>query len=490
MIAVVPKFKYFQMYVDHKDTSFGNIFDDINIANVAGSSNAPPMPQNHGHEPRRSRRTNVVEEAAHITCDGSDKTDSSDSEWDSELVDSDNELAKDDDDLFNEWVDTDFGKKTKKGSKREVDSDYDSDDFEEKKDSENEEDDSAEEVENFVKNWRGEIFKNKLWQIARATREADWQKYMDEMKALDQEAFEYLNAIYPRQWCKAFFEELPKCDLLLNNSCKVFNKYILPAREMPIVTSLKKIKDQLMTRFHSKSNEPEEWYGTICPKIRKKLDKNIDWSNNYQALPAAKHLFKVIGLFGEYEVDIKKMECSCRAWQLSGITCRHACACLRHERIKPEDVVNKRYNIEAFKLAYGQVIMPCSDPKVWKKMYGPTMGPPKLGKQVGRPSKKRKKNPLEEDDGTRMSMHGIIGHCGVCNEPGHNRRKCPHLGRGPQATEILVEKEAQIPVEQTTEIPVEEEEGAAEIPMEQATEIPVQIQVEQVAEIPVEIVDV
>ncbi|KAE8778639.1 hypothetical protein D1007_48400 [Hordeum vulgare] len=113
----------------------------------AGSSNAPPMPQNHGHEPRRSRRTNVVQEAAHNTCDGSDKSDSSESEWDSEWVDSDNELAKDDDDLFNEWADTDFGKKTKKGSKREVDSDYDSDDFEEKKDSDNEEDDSAEEVE-------------------------------------------------------------------------------------------------------------------------------------------------------------------------------------------------------------------------------------------------------------------------------------------------------------------------------------------------------
>ena len=117
---------------------------------------------------------------------------------------------------------------------------------------------------------------------------------------------------------------------------------------MPIVTSLKKIKDQLMTRFYSKSREPEEWCGSICPKIRKKLDKNIEFSNNYEALPAAEHLFKVIGLFGEYEVDIKKKECSCRAWQLSGIPCRHGIACLRHENINPEDVVNKCYSIEAF----------------------------------------------------------------------------------------------------------------------------------------------
>jgi hypothetical protein len=79
--------------------------------------------------------------------------------------------------------------------------------------------------QNFAKKgWRGDIFKNKLWQIARATRQEDWQRYMDEMKALDQGAFDYLDAIDPRQWCKAYFEELPKCDLLLNNICEVFNK--------------------------------------------------------------------------------------------------------------------------------------------------------------------------------------------------------------------------------------------------------------------------
>jgi hypothetical protein len=107
--------------------------------------------------------------------------------------------------------------------------------------------------------------------------------------------------------------------------------------------------------------------GTICPKIRKTLDKNIDWANNYSAIPAANKFFKVIGLYGEYEVHLQKMECSCRGWQLTIIPCRHACAVLRHERIKPESMVHKCYNIEAFKAAYGQDIMPCSDPRVWKK---------------------------------------------------------------------------------------------------------------------------
>ena len=207
--------------------------------------------------------------------------------------------------------------------------------------------------------------------------------------------------------------------------CLFFARYILDARELPIVSCLKKIMQQLMVRFVSKRKETEDMCGTICPKIRKKLDKNIDFAVHYEVSPAAEQLFKVVGLRGEYEVNIQKLECSCRGWQLSGIPCRHACAVFRHERIKPESVVHKCYSIDAFKAAYGQVIMPCSDPRVWPKMNGPEMRPPKFDKQVGRPSKKRKKSPLEEDEGTRISRHGIVGHCSVCNSIEHNRRKCP-----------------------------------------------------------------
>jgi hypothetical protein len=86
-----------------------------------------------------------------------------------------------------------------------------------------------------------------------------------------------------------------------------------------------------MIRFFSKGKEVADMCGTICPKIRKKMYKNIDFARNYEAEPAAEHLFKVKGLRAAYEVNIKKMECSCRAWQLTGIPCRHACACLRSE---------------------------------------------------------------------------------------------------------------------------------------------------------------
>lgn len=78
--------------------------------------------------------------------DGSD--DDSDSELDEDWVDSDNEIAADDDDLFKEWVDEKFEAKKKKKSKWKQDSDYDTDeDLEELQVSDVEAADSAEEVE-------------------------------------------------------------------------------------------------------------------------------------------------------------------------------------------------------------------------------------------------------------------------------------------------------------------------------------------------------
>ena len=66
--------------------------------------------------------------------------------------------------------------------------------------------------QNFNKQFKGDILKNKLWEIARSYNMIEWQKNMDEMKELNLEAFQYLEAIEPSAWCRAHFSEMPKCD--------------------------------------------------------------------------------------------------------------------------------------------------------------------------------------------------------------------------------------------------------------------------------------
>ena len=97
---------------------------------------------------------------------------------------------------------------------------------------------------------------------------------MEKMKALDVDAHDWLAKMELNTWVRAYFATFPKCDILLNNNCEVFNSYILEARELPILSMFEKIKCQLMTRHYSKRKKLEnEMTSSFCPKIMKKLAK-------------------------------------------------------------------------------------------------------------------------------------------------------------------------------------------------------------------------
>lgn len=127
---------------------------------------------------------------------------------------------------------------------------------------------------NFQQHFKGEELKNQLWACARSSSVSRWNRNMDRMKVLDRKAYDWLQLMPPQTWVRAFFSTFPKCDILLNNMCEVFNSYILEAREMPILSMLQTMKCQLMTRYYTKHKDVgSEWQGAICPKIRKKLQK-------------------------------------------------------------------------------------------------------------------------------------------------------------------------------------------------------------------------
>ena len=77
---------------------------------------------------------------------------------------------------------------------------------------------------NFQQLYKGDALKNQLWKIARCTTVIKYDLYMNEMKELNEDAYNWLNELEPHTWVRAFQSNLPKCDILLNNNCEVFNK--------------------------------------------------------------------------------------------------------------------------------------------------------------------------------------------------------------------------------------------------------------------------
>ena len=78
--------------------------------------------------------------------------------------------------------------------------------------------------QNFQQHFKGDILKNQLWKIARSNTVQLYEKGMEEMELLNADAHKWLHELEPNIWVKAFQSDLPKCDILLNNICEVFNR--------------------------------------------------------------------------------------------------------------------------------------------------------------------------------------------------------------------------------------------------------------------------
>jgi hypothetical protein len=282
-------------------------------------------------------------------------------------------------------------------------------------------------IQNFQRaGHRGETLKNDIWAIARSTHIPKWQRSMDKLKADSAQAFAWAEELVPTTWIKSFFSEFPKCDMLLNNHSEVFNSYILEAREMFFLSMLETIFYKILQRIETKQREAKKWTGRICPKIKKKMDKFLEWSKQCDVTPAGNYLYSVSSheFVKEYAVNFQTRSCDCKRWQLSGIPCHHAIACCRQDNINPENLVHQCYTVDAYNRAYGFNLVPMRGREFWEKVNGPTIHPPLFTKVMGRPKKNRKKAPEEKKKkGVKVfTKAGVTIHCSQCGKPGHNKK--------------------------------------------------------------------
>ncbi|KAG5627316.1 hypothetical protein H5410_012534 [Solanum commersonii] len=87
--------------------------------------------------------------------------------------------------------------------------------------------------QNFKQKHKGKALKDLVWNVARASNKMIFQKCMEALDQEDKAAREWFNnPERPFQsWTRALFRTNTKCDMLLNNLCESFNRYILDARD-------------------------------------------------------------------------------------------------------------------------------------------------------------------------------------------------------------------------------------------------------------------
>ncbi|KAL8470316.1 hypothetical protein ACS0TY_032966 [Phlomoides rotata] len=197
-------------------------------------------------------------------------------------------------------------------------------------------------MHNNLKNtgFRGQAFKQIMWRATNSTTEGEFLVRMEEMKVLNEQAWEWFQNKPPNQWSKAYFSEKAKCDILLNNVCESFNSNILAARDKAIITMLEWIREYLVKRLVKNRDKAEtKWKGKLCPRISKILERNLEQVADYVPIKSNRWSYQIRCFNGgQYTVDLNQRRCSCRAWQLCGIPCTHAICAILGEQLELEDL--------------------------------------------------------------------------------------------------------------------------------------------------------
>ncbi|XP_059450972.1 uncharacterized protein LOC132181751 [Corylus avellana] len=160
---------------------------------------------------------------------------------------------------------------------------------------------------------KGVALKEMLWGAASAYTEGEFTAYMEGLRGMNKDAYEYLNRVDPSCWSRAWFSEYYKCDLLVNNICECFNSYILKARDKPILTMLEMIRKKLMRRYQAKREGIEKLTGKLCPRIVTKLEEIGIAASDCVAVYAGENMFEVTCPTGkQFVVDLRRKLCGCR----------------------------------------------------------------------------------------------------------------------------------------------------------------------------------
>ncbi|XP_076882838.1 uncharacterized protein LOC143531421 [Bidens hawaiensis] len=127
--------------------------------------------------------------------------------------------------------------------------------------------------ENLRQTWRGDLYKGLFYRAASATSVPYFNMAMEEIKKTNLDMFLWLSEIPAARWSRSHFSGRAKSDMFLNNLCESFNKQLVGARDKPIITCLKYIREYLTMRIVNVKKMQATARGPLTPQATKAWDE-------------------------------------------------------------------------------------------------------------------------------------------------------------------------------------------------------------------------
>ncbi|XP_020263173.1 uncharacterized protein LOC109839155 [Asparagus officinalis] len=210
-------------------------------------------------------------------------------------------------------------------------------------------------VENFRTKLKDLGFKSKDTQILgnllqsacyKYTR-AEWNDYMDDIRLVDERAYNIVMNYAPENWANAFFPGV-RYGHVTSNVAESFNKWIHEARLLRILQLVEHIRKQIMVRMNERRTMAESWNQFLCPKAELALKENMENGRPLEVRQSHTGLFEVQS-HRSCQVDLDNKTCTCRGWDVTRVPCKHACASIMFMKRDVYQFCDWFMTVEAFK---------------------------------------------------------------------------------------------------------------------------------------------
>ncbi|XP_062006062.1 uncharacterized protein LOC133723261 [Rosa rugosa] len=225
--------------------------------------------------------------------------------------------------------------------------------------------------------------KQKLWAIARSYTMNQFRDALEDMKKSSQTGWQWCMDRPAQHWSKSHFDPKFKCDILLNDHYESFNKSILPARKQPILSCLEDIRAATMLRLANRRQSGPNWRCNVGPRIEKQLRKNVELSHEYRVISSSNSIFEIqgrgvacaSGVLAAHSVSLDTRTCTCKRWDISGVSCGNAVAAIHSKGLRPDDFVHEYFTKNTYMKAYEPILFPIAGVAEWHKINRPIAPP-------------------------------------------------------------------------------------------------------------------
>nr|KAJ0207297.1 hypothetical protein LSAT_V11C500268620 [Lactuca sativa] len=165
--------------------------------------------------------------------------------------------------------------------------------------------------ENMRSRWRGDKFKELLWNCSTTYTVQGFEKEMEKVRKLNQECYEWLKQIPPQHSARSHFTGRAHSDIVINNICECFNSKIIDGRDTPIINCLEFIREYIMKRIVNVEKEIDKATGPLTPTATKLLQKIKDQAEEYTTSFCGNGKYQVSGPWQDQcVVNVNQRTCS------------------------------------------------------------------------------------------------------------------------------------------------------------------------------------